>query len=63
MVFAALRARLLHLARSERGMALPAALFATIASLALAGAAVLSTVDVQQGAKRDNGSKLSLIHI
>ena len=60
MFFAAIRARLLILASSERGMALPAALFATVASLALAGAAVLSTVDVQHGAKRDNGSKSAI---
>jgi hypothetical protein len=60
MIFAAIRARLLLLARSEGGMALPAALFATVASLALAGAAVLSTVDVQHGAKRDNGSKSAI---
>lgn len=60
MLFAAIRARLLSLARSEEGMALPAALFATVASLALAGAAVISTVDVQSGAKRDNGSKSAI---
>ena len=35
--------------RSESGMALPTALFAMIASFALASAAVLSSVDVQQG--------------
>jgi len=60
MLFAAIRARLLLLARSEHGMALPAALFATVSSLALAGAAVMSTVDVQHGAKRDNGSKSAI---
>lgn len=60
MPFAAIRARLRLLARSERGMALPVALFATVSSLALAGAAVLSTVDVQHGAKRDNGSKSAI---
>ncbi|MGB7588576.1 MAG: hypothetical protein WBM00_07695, partial [Solirubrobacterales bacterium] len=60
MLFVAIRARLLLLARGEHGMALPAALFATVASLALAGAAVLSTVDVQHGAKRDNGSKSAI---
>ena len=49
--------RLRLLARSEQGIALPVALFATIASLGLAGAAVMSSVDVQRGAKRDNGSK------
>jgi hypothetical protein len=60
MLFAAIRARLLLLARSEHGMALPAALFATVSSLALAGAAVISTVDVQRGSKRDNGSKSAI---
>ena len=60
MLFAAIRARLLQLAHGEHGMALPAALFATVASLALASAAVLSTVDVQSGAKRDNGSKSAI---
>jgi hypothetical protein len=60
MLFAAIRARLLLLARSEHGMALPAAMFATVSSLALAGAAVISTVDVQHGSKRDNGSKSAI---
>ncbi len=60
MLLASIRARLRLLARSEHGMALPAALFATISSLALGGAAVLSTVDVQHGAKRDNGSKSAI---
>jgi hypothetical protein len=60
MLFASIRARLLLLTRSEHGMALPAALFATVSSLALAGAAVMSTVDVQQGSKRDNGSKSAI---
>ena len=55
-----IRARLLGMARSERGMALPVALFATVSSLALAGAAVMSTVDVQRGSKRDNGSKSAI---
>jgi hypothetical protein len=49
--------RLRLLARSEQGIALPVALFATITSLGLAGAAVMSSVDVQRGTKRDNGSK------
>lgn len=60
MFFAAIRSRLLLLARGEGGMALPAALFATVASLSLAGAAVISTVDVQSSAKRDNGSKSAI---
>jgi hypothetical protein len=52
-----LRHRLLPLLRSERGMALPTALFAMIASFALASAAVLSSVDAQQGSSRDRESK------
>jgi len=38
-------------------MALPTALFAMIASMALASVAVLSSVDVQQGTARDHDSK------
>lgn len=38
-------------------MALPTALFAMIASLALASVAVLSSVDVQRGSVRDHNSK------
>lgn len=53
--------RFLHLVRqlrrSEAGMALPVALFAMIGSLALAGAAVVATTDVQVGAHRDDSSK------
>jgi hypothetical protein len=55
-----LRCRLRELGSSERGMALPVALFAMISSMALAGAAVVSSVDVQQGAKRDSGSKSAI---
>jgi hypothetical protein len=51
-----LRHRLL-LMRSERGMALPTALFAMIASFALASAAVMSSVNAQQGTSRDHNSK------
>jgi len=51
------RRRLSLLLRSERGMALPTALFAMIASFGLASAAVLSSIDVQQGSSRDSGSK------
>jgi hypothetical protein len=58
--FARFRARLRILARSESGMALPVALFATVSSMALAGAAVVASVDVQQGAKRDSGSKSAI---
>jgi hypothetical protein len=56
----AIRRRLLLLARSERGMALPTALFAMIASFALASVAVLSSVDAQQGTKRDSASKSAI---
>jgi hypothetical protein len=52
-----LRRRLLLLARSERGMALPTALFAMIASFGLASVAVISSVDAQRGTKRDIASK------
>ena len=41
-------------------MALPTAIFATVASLALAGAAVMSSVDVQQGTKHDSASKSAI---
>ncbi|MFL5872557.1 MAG: hypothetical protein ACJ75T_03645 [Solirubrobacterales bacterium] len=41
-------------------MALPVALFAMISSMALAGAAVVATTDVQQGAQRDNSSKAAI---
>lgn len=60
MALRAIRARLRQLVRSESGIALPTALFATIASMSLASAAVISTVDVQHGAKRDNGSKSAI---
>lgn len=46
-----------NLRRSERGMALPVALFAMISSMALAGTAVVATTDVQIGAQRDDSSK------
>ena len=38
-------------------MALPTALFATVASLGLASVAVMSSVNAQHGSKRDSGSK------
>ena len=44
------------LRRDERGIAVPTALMALIASFALASVAVMSTVDVQQGTKRDHDS-------
>ena len=46
-----------QLRHSEAGMALPVALFAMISSMALAGAAVVATTDVQVGAHRDDSSK------
>jgi hypothetical protein len=55
-----LRRRLRLLARSERGMALPTALFAMIASFALASVAVLSSVDAQRGTTRDSASKSAI---
>lgn len=56
-VIAAIRRRLLLLARGEQGMALPTAIFAMLASFALATAAILSSVDAQQGTGRDSRSK------
>jgi hypothetical protein len=48
------------LRRGERGMALPVALFAMVSAMALAGAAVVATTDVQSGAARDDSSKSAL---
>src|SRR3954462_7524593 len=48
------------LRRSERGMALPVALFAMVSSMALAGAAVVATTNVQSGAPRDDSTKSAL---
>jgi hypothetical protein len=48
------------LRRSESGIALPTALFAMIASMGLAGAAVVASVDVQRSTKRDSGSKSAI---
>ena len=45
------------LRRDERGLAVPTALMALIASFALASVAVMSTVNVQQGTHRDHDSK------
>jgi hypothetical protein len=58
--FQAIRSRLVSLLRSEQGMALPVALFAMIATMALASAAVLASIDVQQGSTRDNNSKKAI---
>ena len=41
-------------------MALPVALLSMIASMALAGAAVIASVDVQEGTKHDSGSKSAI---
>lgn len=48
------------LRRSERGMALPTAMLAMTASLGFAGAAVMSSVNVQQGSHRDSDSKSAI---
>jgi len=45
------------LRRNERGIAVPTAMMALIASFALGSVAVMSTVDVQQGTHRDHDSK------
>jgi hypothetical protein len=58
--FDAMRRRLGEPGQRESGMALPVALFAMIAALALAGAAILATVDVQRGSSRDNSSKSAI---
>lgn len=60
MTLAWIVSRLRLLAGSERGMALPVALFAMIASVGLASAAVIATVDAQRGSKRDSGSKSAI---
>jgi hypothetical protein len=60
MIRETLRRRLRRLAADEGGIALPVALFAMISSMALAGAAVVATVDVQQGATRDGSSKRAI---
>src|SRR3954464_753352 len=57
---APIRRRLRELIRTERGMALPVALFAMIAGTALASAAVISTVNVQQGSHRDSSTKSAI---
>jgi hypothetical protein len=45
------------LGRSESGMALPTAIFATVAAFGLASAAVVASVDTQRGTARDQNSK------
>src|SRR5215218_9981790 len=48
------------LRRNARGMALPVALFAMVSAMALAGAAVVATTNVQSGAHRDDSAKSAL---
>ena len=55
-----LRLRLRLLVRGEQGMALPVALFSMLAATALASAAVMSSVDVQQGSHRDDATKKAI---
>src|SRR5689334_11716546 len=55
-----LRGRIGELASNERGMALPFALFAMIAGMALASAAVVATINVQQGSHRDSSTKSAI---
>ena len=43
--------------RDEHGIAVPTALMALVATFAISSVAVMSTVDVQQGTKRDHDSK------
>lgn len=45
------------LRRDERGIAVPTALMALVATFAISSVAVMSTVDVQQGTTRDHSSK------
>jgi hypothetical protein len=52
-----LRERLRHVIRGESGMALPTAIFATVAALGLGSAAVVASVDTQRGTARDQNSK------
>jgi len=48
------------LRRNEGGMALPTAIFAMVASMGLASAAVVSSVHVQQGSARDGDAKSAI---
>jgi hypothetical protein len=59
-ILASFRRRLRDLVRSESGMALPTAVFAMIASMGLASAAILSSVDAQRGTARDRDSKSAI---
>jgi hypothetical protein len=49
--------RLRHVVRGEGGMALPTAIFATVAAFGLGSAAVVASVDTQRGTARDQNSK------
>jgi len=60
MIIAFMRRRLRLLAVSEAGMALPVALFAMVSSTALAGAAVVATIDAQKGSHRDGSTKQAI---
>jgi hypothetical protein len=55
-----LRRSLLRVARDERGMTLPTALFALIAAFGLATAAIFSSIDAQQGTALDSARKNSI---
>ncbi|HEX6229452.1 MAG TPA: hypothetical protein VFZ41_08350 [Solirubrobacterales bacterium] len=57
MTITGLLRRRLKLAGGERGMALPTALFALIASFGLATAAIFASIDAQRGTKYDSGRK------
>ena len=57
---ASVQNRFRELIQSESGIALPVALFSMIAAMALVSVAVLSSIDVQQGSHRDNGSKSAI---
>lgn len=56
----AIRRRLALLVRGEEGIALPVALLATTIGMALAGVAVMSTVDVQSSSHRDSSAKSAI---
>jgi hypothetical protein len=49
-----------ELRHSERGMALPTAVFAMVATLGLGSAALLSSVNAQHGSHRDSDSKSAI---
>ncbi|HEY2334584.1 MAG TPA: hypothetical protein VGH58_06230 [Solirubrobacterales bacterium] len=59
-ISAPIQRRIAELIHSERGMALPIALFAMIAGMALASAAVVATVNVQEGSHRDSSTKSAI---